>query len=187
MFESGQPTAVGQWESLTENSSHASWTRMLSTHTSPCMQDRGAHWPTIENTGLRGKGCVSSLLHKRIQIHSFKTVHFVWVFMWLGRRVCGCKCMLKFYLSSFQRLLGPDGISPVHPSLTLDTHDWGSDSFSITTQLSQQRGTPACCILLNGRAVDGWWLKEAGSKSSEFDCQARSGSWGCWCYWKRMG
>lgn len=95
--------------------------------------------------------------------------------------------MHTFYLSSFQRLLGPDGISPAHPSLTLDAHDCGSDSFLITTQLSQQRGTPACCTLLNGRGVDGWWLKEAGSKSSEFDCQARSGSWGCWCYWKRMG
>lgn len=65
--------------------------------------------------------------------------------------------MCKFYLSSFQRLLGPDGISPAHPSLTLDAHDCGSDSFSITTQLSLLRGTPACCVLLNGRGlmVDG--------------------------------
>lgn len=93
--------------------------------------------------------------------------------------------MRKFYLSPFQMLLGPDGISLVHPSLALNIHYCGSDSFSITTQVSQQRGTPACCILLNSGG--GSWLKEAGSKSSESDCQARSSSWGCWCYWKRMG
>lgn len=79
------------------------------------------------------------------------------VCMWVGQRVCGCKSICKFSLTSFQRLLGPDGIAPAHPSLTLDAHDCGSDSFSTTTQLSQQRGTPACSLLLNGRGlmVDG--------------------------------
>lgn len=95
--------------------------------------------------------------------------------------------MCTFYLSSFQRLLGPDGISPAHSSLTIDAHDCGSDNFSITTQLSQQSGDPGLLCTFKWQGVDGWWLKEAGSKSSEFDCQARSESWGCWCYWKRMG
>lgn len=185
MVESGPPTVMGQWENLAENSSHASCAGMLSTHTSPCMQERRAHRPTIENSGLTGKGCVSSLLHTRIQIHDFKTAYSVNV-SWIESAWVQVYVQV-LYLSSFQRLLGPDGISPAHSSLSPDTHDWGSDSFSVTTQLSQQRRTSACCILLNGRGVDGWLLKEAGNKSSEFDCQARSGSWGCWCYWKRMG
>lgn len=34
---------------------------MLSTLTSPCMQERRAHWPAIENTGLTGRGeCVKT-------------------------------------------------------------------------------------------------------------------------------
>lgn len=41
------------------------------------------------------------------------------------------------YLNSSQRLLGPDRNSSENPRPT-DTHDWGSDIFSVTTQQPKQ-------------------------------------------------
>lgn len=93
MVEPGPPTAMGQREeSLTEKSSHASRTGMLSTHTSPCMQERR------ELTGLllktlveQGEGIVSSLLHSGIQVHIYKTVPCACE---SDSECVGAKCML---------------------------------------------------------------------------------------------
>lgn len=136
--ESGPATGLGQMQHRKSCKSHKSAVNLT------CMQER-TRWPNRQKSGVSQIFCIQEFKNKPEH-----TVHVNCV-----ERVHECKC--KFSLSSFQRLLGPDGISPAHPSLTLDAHDCSSDSFSITTQLSQQRGTPACCILLNGRGamVDG--------------------------------
>lgn len=101
----------------TENPTHESHTGMMSTLTSCCMQEQGLTGLLL--TLYRWKEeCIISCMSATFQ----------------NCTQCASEHVGAFYLSSFQRFSGPDGISPTHHSLMFETHNRGSDSFSTTTQ-----------------------------------------------------
>lgn len=102
--------------------SHERHTGMVSTLASCCMQEQ-------ERTGL----LLTPLWWKEECIISCMSATFHNCAQWC-EWVCGCEHVCKFYLSSFQSFSGPDGISPTHHSLTRETHNCRSDSFSTTSQ-----------------------------------------------------
>lgn len=87
---------------------------------------------------------MSNLMHTGIQVHYLKIIE-------LDSECVNASVCVSFTWAFSKAFMGRDGISPVHPSQCLDAHEFGRDNFSITTQVSKQRRTPACCILLNSR------------------------------------
>lgn len=69
----------------------------------------------------------------------------------LDSECVGAAVCVNFHLSSLQRLSGPDGICPAHPSLARIAQHHGSHRYSAVTPLFQQSGTPTFCAILHGR------------------------------------
>lgn len=120
----------------------------------------GGVWPTYSNRSVRKphrklKSCesCSDAVHSYVTLHARERSSLCCYWKhWFNRgRECrspACRNLNSQLQNStyssvcvcvWERTL--DGTSPVHPFLTPDMHYCSSDSFSITTQVSQQRGT----------------------------------------------